>query len=143
MLLREPLFLIKRYDEFVPKDKKKSVPRATRGVYALLKKGWAGHGKNKREKYDVIYVGMSASDIHHRLNAHAKSRRKGKLWDHFSIFEVNDNIYDELIRELEGLLRHIYRKDRNANRINKARGYKKLGRHKLEPEKWTNQGVTD
>lgn len=35
------------------------------------------------------------------------------------IFEVHDNITRDQIRELEGLFLHIYRKDRNANRLNR------------------------
>ena len=59
--------------------------------------------------YDVVYVGMATQGIRGRLESHVK--RKGDLWTHFSAFEVWDNIRDEEIVELEGLFRHLYRKD--------------------------------
>lgn len=62
--------------------------------------------------------------IRRRLDSHRRSKRKGPLWTHFSVFEVWDNIRDEEIAELEGLFRHIYRRDSNANRLNLQRGYK-------------------
>jgi hypothetical protein len=56
----------------------------------------------------------------------AHKRKKGAGWTHFTIFEVHDNITDDEIYELEGLFRHIYRKDRMANRLNKQGRYKKF-----------------
>lgn len=53
-------------------------------------------------------------------------RNKGKLWTHFSFYEVWDNISDEEIAELEGLFRHLYRFDSRANSLNRQKGYKKL-----------------
>ena len=41
---------------------------------------------------------------------------------------VWDNIREEEILELEGLFRHIYRKDARANKLNKQRGFAKLKR---------------
>jgi hypothetical protein len=80
-----------------------------------------------RQKYDVLYVGMAAAGrrggIKGRLTSHAK--RKRNLWTHFSAFEVWDNIRDEEVAELEGLFRHIYRKDSAASRLNIQRGFKK------------------
>ena len=63
-----------------------------------------------------------------RLMSHARSKRKGKLWTHFSVFAVWDNIRDEEIRELEGLFRYIYRKDSAANSLNIQRGFKRARR---------------
>jgi hypothetical protein len=63
-----------------------------------------------------------------RLRAHARSAAKRDLWTHFSIFEVFDNVRGEEIEELEGLLRHIYRQDTSANRLNAQRGFTKLRR---------------
>jgi hypothetical protein len=60
--------------------------------------------------------------------AHARSEAKRDLWTHFSVFEVFDNVRGEEIEELEGLLRHIYRRDARANRLNVQRGFKKLAR---------------
>lgn len=86
------------------------------------------HRKRGKDKYDVLYVGMAkagrGSGIRGRLNSHFK--KKGNLWTHFSIFEVWDNIRDEEVTELEGLFRHIYRRDTKANILNVQRGFKNL-----------------
>jgi len=80
------------------------------------------------DKYDVVYIGMAAGEktasIRGRLRVH--QRRKGKLWTHFSAYEVWDNIREDEIQELEGLFRHIYRKDTKANSLNQQRAFKKL-----------------
>jgi hypothetical protein len=92
------------------------------GIYVLLKKRNAG-------KFDVVYVGMAGGQkagARGRMMSHSRNRTKGKLWTHFSLFEVWDNITQAEVAELEGLFRHIYRKDSRANRINKQRSFKKL-----------------
>lgn len=76
------------------------------------------------EHYDVVYVGMARTGIRARLLMHA--RTKQREWTHFSAFEVWDNVRDDEIAELEGLLRHLYRRDSKANRLNKQRKYQKL-----------------
>lgn len=53
-----------------------------------------------------------------RLVGHSRSKRKASVWTHFSAFEVWDNIRDEEAAELDGLLRHIYRDDPEANTLN-------------------------
>ncbi|GAI10644.1 unnamed protein product [marine sediment metagenome] len=76
-----------------------------------------------------MYVGMAGSagaSIRGRLRRHAKSKKKSKMWTHFSIFEVHDNVTEYEIKELEGLFRHIYRKDTRANMLNRQRSFKKL-----------------
>jgi hypothetical protein len=127
------LRLIKRCAEFRPRDEVKLVPHNTRGIYALL-------GKKPGDKFDVVYVGMAGGQkagAHGRMRSHAKSKTKGKLWTHFSLFEVWDNITQAEVAELEGLFRHIYRKDSRANRINKQRSFKKLKRVKINNlKKW-------
>ena len=80
----------------------------------------------KQNKYNVVYVGMARVGIRGRLWSHARSLTKQNLWSHFSAFEVWDNIRDEEIAELEGLFRHIYRRDSQAMVLNKQRGYKQL-----------------
>ena len=128
------LRLIKRCAEFVHKDDVKKVPAYTRGIYVLFKY------RPKLKRYDVVYIGMAAgtktASIRGRLRVHR--RRKGKLWSHFSAFEVWDNIREEEIKELEGLFRHIYRKDTKANRLNQQRAFKKLTkvRRNTLKEKW-------
>ena len=82
------LRFVKRLAEFCPKAAIKQVPSNTRGIYALLAEKPDG-------KYDVIYVGMAATgkaSARVRPRRHANSKRKGKLWRHFSLFEVWDNI---------------------------------------------------
>ena len=117
------LFFTRRYAEFLPRKEKSKVPHNTRGLYALL------HHRPKRNSYDVVYVGMAGgprAGIRSRLYDHSRSKRKGKLWTHFSIFEVWENIPESFVEELEGLFRHIYRKDSRANRLNRQRKYEKL-----------------
>jgi len=110
--------IIKRCAEWIPRDESKHIPPATRGIYALL------DGRPKENKYDVVYVGMTArSSVGRRLARHKNSK---KVWNHFSIFEVRDTIGEEQILELEGLFREIYRKDSTANRFNRIGKYKKL-----------------
>ncbi len=120
------LRFIKRCAEFLPRTEIKNIPANTRGFYTLL--NYVGN-----ETYDVVYVGMSGgkkAGIHSRISGHARSKRKnpkGKiLWTHFSVFEVWDNIYETEIREIEGILRHIYRKDTYANILNKQVRFKSL-----------------
>jgi hypothetical protein len=123
---QSPLRLVKRCTEFLPQDAVSSVPGALRGIYVLYRQ--IGPAKHKR--FSVVYVGMSASGrtrgIRRRLAAHRRS--KGELWTHFSVFQVWDNIRDEEIQELEGLFRHLYRRDPQANRLNVARGFKPMRR---------------
>lgn len=120
------LRLVKRCCEFIPKHDAEELPRRLRGIYVLYK----AHQIRGHDKYDVLYVGMAAAGrrggIRGRLLSHAK--RKGKLWTHFSAFEVWENIRDEEVTELEGLFRHIYSKDSRANALNVQRRFKKLRR---------------
>jgi len=118
------LRLIKRCAEFIENKRQyiSLIPPNTRGIYTLLK-----HNR-KTGKYNVVYVGMAGGEgkggVRSRLKTHR--RRKGKLWDYFSVFEVWDNIREEEIRELEGILRHIYRLDTRANSLAKQKSFKKL-----------------
>jgi hypothetical protein len=118
------LRLFKRCAEFRPKEDYRQIPHATRGIYALLK-------QQPNKKFDVVYVGMARglkSGIRGRLFSHFNDNMKRDLWTHFSIYEVWDNITESEIAELEGVFRHIYRRDIAANRINKQRSFAKLRR---------------
>ena len=42
------------------------------------------------------------------------------------MYEVWDNVTEQEIAELEGIVLHFYRKDTNANSLNRQRRYKKL-----------------
>ena len=116
------LRLIKNCMEFVHQDNIKNVPQRTRGLYVLFKY------RPKLKNYDVVYIGMAGGEkkagINGRLRKHLKN--KPDQWTHFSAFEVWDNIREDEVRELEGILRHIYRKDTRANSLNKQRSFKKL-----------------
>ena len=115
------LRLVKRSAEFISKESVNQLPRRLRGIYVLYKQRHRG----VHPKFDGMAAAGRRGGIRGRLTSHAKSKRKGKLWTHFSAFEVWDNIRDEEIAELEGLFRHIYRKDPAANRLNIQRGFKK------------------
>ena len=114
------LRLIKRFSEFRSRDEIKNVPPNTRGIYALLKY------RPRLNLYDVVYVGMaggSKAGIKGRLKRHSRSKSKSELWTHFSLFEVWPNITENEIKELEGLFRQIYRKDKRANKLNKQKQF--------------------
>jgi hypothetical protein len=127
------LRFIKNCAERLPKDEFFRIPRGTRGIYALL-------CKKSENDYDVVYIGMArgVSGVPSRLRKHRNSKRKRDLWTHFSVYEVWDNITEAEIAELEGLFRHIYRRDAKANSINKQRTFKKLERirRRTSPEDW-------
>src|SRR2546428_6022000 len=122
------LRLIKRSAEFISKEKVEELPGNLRGIYVLYNKR---RTRAQREKFDVVYVGMARAGIRARLKSHAKSKKRGQHWTHFSLFVVWDNIRDEEIAELEGLFRHIYRKDSVANALNIQRGFKKAQRVRM------------
>ncbi len=80
-----------------------------------------------RQKFDVVYIGMARGlkgGVKSRLRSHR--RKKTDLWTHFSVYEVWDNITEGEVEELEGLFRHIYRRDPRANQVNRQRSFKKM-----------------
>jgi hypothetical protein len=115
-----PLRLVKWCAQWQEKDEWPNVPERARGVYALHMKE-AGH-------YNVVYVGMSASGmgIKRRLRSHARSKRKGNKWSHFSFFVVWENVREEEIRELEILLKEIFRRDKRVNSLARQKGSRKM-----------------
>ncbi len=114
------LKFFKHCAEILPKKERTLVPKKRRGLYVLYDQ----HRSNGREMYDVVYIGMTTSGFGGRLRSHEK--HKGDLWTHFSVFEVWDNIRDDEIAELEGLFRHLYRRDARANNLNIQRAFKKM-----------------
>jgi hypothetical protein len=126
---KSPTWLIKRCAEGRHRDDASLIPRGVRGVYVLLK------DRPKIGACDVIYVGMARRGIRGRLDAHKKGQ-KGTEWTHFSLYEVHDNITSEMIAELEGLLRHIYRWDSRANRFNVQVTFKALNQVRQQLETW-------
>jgi hypothetical protein len=116
------LRLISKCGQWLPKELRNQIPKGIRGIYAL-------HCFSPRSgKHDVVYIGMANGKrgIRSRLGSHARSKRKGNQWSHFSFFEVWPNITENEIQELEGLFREIYRKDTHANRLARQKRYRKL-----------------
>lgn len=113
------LRLIKRSAEFRSIDEVRDVPKRRRGLYVLYKR----RRKAGVVHFDVVYVGMARAGMYARLVSHTKS--KTRAWTHFSVFEVWDNVRDEEIVELEGLFRHLYRRDSKANSLNKQKKFHK------------------
>ncbi|HET9743182.1 MAG TPA: hypothetical protein VFQ00_10565 [Terriglobales bacterium] len=131
------LKLIQRCDEFCEQAELRNIPHNTRGIYVLLKR----RIQRGKERFDVVYLGMARggkSGIRSRLRAHRK--KMGNEWTHFSVFEVWPNITEEEVAELEGLFRHVYRKDTKANRLNVQRGFQKLRKIK-RPLPWGQQDI--
>lgn len=121
-MLKSPLRMIKRVREFIHISDINQVPDKVRGIYVLYKSpaaksDWPGTA-------EVVYVGLASTSIHHRLVSHR--REKPMMWTHATALEVWDNISDEEIEELEGLFRHIYRKDSTANALNKLKSFPRL-----------------
>lgn len=126
-----PLSLFKRFDEFRSALDKKFIPPNTRGIYVLL--------KQNGDSFDVVYVGMAGGDktgIHGRLDRHFRSKGKKGKWSHFSVFEVHDNVTRSTIQELEGLFRHIYRRDSTSQQFNRQRKFKMFKQVHRPLTKW-------
>ena len=143
---QSPLRLIMRSAEFIPKENLQDLPRGLRGIYVLYKLK-PNLRNRKRPKYNVVYVGMASvgrkDGIRGRLISHSRSKRKGSEWSHFSVFEVWDNIRDDEVVELEGLFRHIYRRDVAANRLNIQRSYKIMRKVRVDDlNEWAKPGRT-
>lgn len=119
------LRLIKNCAEYLLQNQWRRIPKRTRGIYVLYKY------RPKTKMYDVVYVGMAGGEVKAgiggRLHSHANSKKKQK-WTHFSVYEVWDNIREDEVRELEGIFRHIYRKDSRAAKLNKQKSFMKLRR---------------
>src|SRR4051794_19942961 len=116
------LRLVKQFAEFQPTTEVKNVPRKRRGIYVLYKQ----RKKAGKRCYDVVYLGMTTAGMRGRLSEHLK--KKEGLWTHFSAFEVWENVHYDEIRELEGLFRHIYRKDTRANKLNRQKRFARVQR---------------
>jgi hypothetical protein len=118
----------KRAAEFLPRTAISKLPKGTRGLYALFRY------RRRTGCYDVVYVGLAAgpnAGVAGRLRSHARSKSKAGLWTHFSVFEVWDNVWEQEVAELEGIFRHVYSRDRQANRLNVQRSFKPLTRIRL------------
>jgi hypothetical protein len=115
-------YLFKNSFEYFTIEHINDVPAQTRGLYVLFN-SIAG------KKYEVVYIGMARGDktgVKGRLLKHR--RNKAKMWTHFSVFEVWDNITKEQVEELEGFFRHVYRYDPTTLALGKQRSYRPLRR---------------
>jgi hypothetical protein len=124
------LRLVRSCAQWIPKTQIDSVPKGLRGIHAL-------HRYRPRIlKFDVVYVVMAdgSAGIRARLKTHVNSKRKRKLWTHFSMYAVWPNITEAEIAELEGLFREIYRKDKRANALNRQRRCRQL--QNVRVRKW-------
>ena len=136
-MTQSPLRLIKGRIEFLPQSEINQLQKDIRGIYALFE------GDTEQRIFNVKYVGMSTTSVRGRLKRHRK--KKGKLWSHCTVFQVWDNIRNEEIKELEGILRHIYRYDQVANQLNEMKSFKALKKTntiKLSPTK-RSRGTRD
>ena len=116
------LRLIKNSVEFCDKVEIKNVPRYTRGIYVLYKRR-----SGNSDVFDVVYIGMAAAEkasVRRRLNRH--KNQKGRYWTHFSVFQVWENIGAQEVKELEGIVRHLYHKDSRANKLATQKRYRPL-----------------
>lgn len=120
------LRLIRKCAEYIPQEHVLRVPGGVRGVYVLYRR--IRNPRSRNANYNVVYVGMGGLGEHGGMRSRLRRHRRTKrgLWTHFSLFEVWDNVRDEEIRELEGLFRHIYRRDAQAGSLNKARSFRAL-----------------
>ena len=119
-------FLFKRSFEFVPREELATIPTLVRGIYVLFEEQ---PSLGRKAHMNVVYVGMARgekSGAKGRLKQHLS--KKADLWTHCSVFEVWDNIPAKQVEELEGLFRHLYRRDAVANRLNKQKAYAPLSR---------------
>ncbi len=125
------LRLIKHCVEFRPQEELYNLRRFVRGIYVLYKY------RQKKNVYDVVYIGMAGGEKKAGIGGRLRSHKKNKPdeWSHFSAFEVWDNIREEEIRELEGILRHIFRKDSHANKLGIQKSFKKLTEIRRETKK--------
>jgi hypothetical protein len=115
-------YLFKNSFEFLPASDVMKIPGRVRGIYVL-------YNSSNEHQMDIVYIGMARGEktgAKGRLQSHRKT--KSKFWTHFSVYEVWDNITREQVEELEGLFRHIYRRDVNANKLNVQRSYKPLSK---------------
>jgi len=123
---------ISRCTEFRPRYQVDDLRPGLRGIYVLLEQTQK-KTKRRTDKYDVVYIGMSNTNVRRRLRRHTKSKKKRKRWSHFSLYEVFDNLTGEDVAELEGLLRTVYRKDTRANRLNLQKRHKRLRKIRTTP----------
>jgi len=124
--------------------------RRARALGVGLASGGYGHDELERaaptrrrrlhKKFDVVYIGMArrgAGGVRSRLLKLRRSKKKGPQWSHFSVYSVWPRIPDAEIAELEGLFRHIDRRDTRANKLARQKTFGLLrATHKNDFRKW-------
>src|SRR5439155_24975229 len=75
-----------------------------------------------------VYVGIGELEEQGSKRSRLRKHRRTKegIWTHFSLYQVWNNIRDDELRELQGLFRHIYRRDAQASPLNVARSFRAL-----------------
>jgi hypothetical protein len=133
-----PLRMVRKCVQWIPKEHRNQTPHGTRGIYALH------YGDHSEKNFSVVYIGMAYGNrgIKSRLAAHWRSKRKGPQWSHFSYFEVWPNVTDADIRELEGLLHEIYRKDDKVHHLLRQKRCKKLRNVRISKTKFVKGQVS-
>ena len=131
-------YLFKNCLEYRPLIRvKDEVPPRVRGIYILY------NSPDEREM-NVVYIGMSRGvdfGVGSRLLTHSK--KKSRLWTHFSVYEVWDNITESQVQELEGLFRHVYAKDKKANELNFQKKSANIDSVRCKPNKWRCVTISD
>lgn len=121
--------LIQFQREYIAQEDIDKLPGRLRGIYVLYE---TVANDSKRPFRNVVYVGMSTLGMKGRLRNHRKETKangdkgKGGQWDCCSVFVVWPNVRDDEIRELEGILRHIFRRDDDAKKLNVQLAYSRL-----------------
>jgi hypothetical protein len=119
------LRFIKRISKgFISKNDIASIPDGLRGIYVLYKLEKVK--RPSKAAHNVVYIGLATNGFKGRLRSHRDSEKKKDQWDACALYEVWDNVRDEEIEELEGLFRHVFRKDSLSNTLAVQRNYKHL-----------------
>jgi hypothetical protein len=131
-------YLFKNCVEYVPSAEiREHVPSNVRGVYVL-------YNSPDGEEMNVVYIGMSRGEkygVGRRLESHVKTKRGH--WTHFSVYEVWDNITKSQVEGLEGLFRHAYARDKNANNLAVQKTSALLTRIRRKPGQWLTTSFAD
>lgn len=116
------LRIIKRWRRYMPRADWAKIPRDIRGLYVLYK-------STGPKKYDVKYIGVSGLGERGRLkNRLRRHNKRIQQWTHFSFFEIHDNVTSDELRELETLLRTVFRHDTRIGLENIQLGSRKMNK---------------
>lgn len=99
--------LVRNEMEFLPASEIMSVPANIKALFALF--AYDSELKN----YNVMYVGYASSEGENKIRALLKEQQRlnGRMWSHFSVYELWDYIQEKDDRAVEMLFNQIYRRD--------------------------------